>query len=191
MPQPDAVQNLLGADLAMRLERWAAAARVDEAAGRRSRERWLRHQAEEEGSFAGVLRDLAERGVPIAVRVRGGRVHHGRIQVVGRDFVAITADGPGDALLALGLVSSVTIRPGEPVTVGDHQAPSRLSLVHVLTGLCAERERVMLVVDDGASTVVGTLQALGRDVVTIQLDGDRHRGTAYVPLGSLGAVILS
>ena len=47
---------------AARLERWAAEARVDAAAEARAREQWLRRQAEEEGSLAGVLADLADGG---------------------------------------------------------------------------------------------------------------------------------
>src|SRR4051794_41889772 len=43
------------------LERWAADARAREAAEARVRERWLRSQAEEGASLAGILLALAER----------------------------------------------------------------------------------------------------------------------------------
>ncbi|MBA2283054.1 MAG: hypothetical protein H0W25_17730, partial [Acidimicrobiia bacterium] len=56
-----------GQDLLARLAAWAAAARVDEAAAARSRERWLRQAADEGASFTGVLLDLAERGAPVVV----------------------------------------------------------------------------------------------------------------------------
>ena len=58
---------MIGGDLAARLERWAAEARVDEAARTRSRERWLRRQAEESGTLAGVLADLLEAGRAVVV----------------------------------------------------------------------------------------------------------------------------
>lgn len=194
VPAPDALDGLLGERLEARLERWAAAARVDHAAAQRSREQWMRQQSREEGSLAGVLMDLAEQAVPVAVHARAGRVHHGWVQVVGRDFVGLSLDGPGDALVAREAVSSVRVRSGAPVTVGDRQVKAQVSLRQVVVGLCAERERVMLVSDDGQSTVVGTLQAVGQDVATLQLDGNGHgpgrRGIAYVPLASVSEVIL-
>src|SRR3954449_10120436 len=48
------------------LERWAADARAREAADARVRERWLRAQAAEEASLAGVLLALAERRGTVA-----------------------------------------------------------------------------------------------------------------------------
>jgi hypothetical protein len=45
--EPAIVAGLLGGGLAARIDRWAADARVDEAARLRARERWLRDQAEE------------------------------------------------------------------------------------------------------------------------------------------------
>lgn len=193
-PAPEALEGLLGESLAARLERWAAAARVDYAAAQRSREQWMRQAAREEGSLAGVLMDLAERNVQVAVHARAGRVHHGRVQVVGRDFLGLAIDGPGDALVAQKAVSSLRVRPGEPVTVGDRQVRAQVSLRQVVVGLCAERERAMLVSHDGQSTVVGTLQAVGWDVATLRLGGDGggpgHQGTAYVPLASVSEVIL-
>ena len=71
-----------GGDLSARLERWAAEARVDDAARQRTRERWLLQQAEEGGRMAGVLCDLGERGTAVAVRTRAGRQHRGRVGAV-------------------------------------------------------------------------------------------------------------
>ena len=60
---PSSADGMLGdAGLLDELERWAADARVQEAALQRARERWLRHQATEDASIVGVLTDLAERG---------------------------------------------------------------------------------------------------------------------------------
>ena len=56
-------------------------AMADEAADARAREAFLRRSAAEEGSFAGVLLDLAERGVPVLVAGAGGRRQRG---VLGR-----------------------------------------------------------------------------------------------------------
>src|SRR4029453_3671304 len=91
---------------------WAADARVDEAARLRARERWLRHQAEEEGSLAGVLADVAERGVSVALHVRSGRRHRGEIAALGSDFVALRSAG-ADVIVALPAVTSGRTLPGE------------------------------------------------------------------------------
>jgi hypothetical protein len=50
--------------------------RADAVAARR-REQWLRRQSEEEGTFHGVLTDLAERGPLLAVHTRSTRVARG------------------------------------------------------------------------------------------------------------------
>ncbi|MEO7429211.1 MAG: hypothetical protein ABIY48_07475, partial [Acidimicrobiales bacterium] len=85
----DLVRGASSSSFTARLDRWVAEARVDEAALRRSRERWLREAAEHEGTLAGVLADLAERCTPLTIHTRGGRRHHGAIRVIGADFVAL------------------------------------------------------------------------------------------------------
>ena len=42
------------------LEAWAAELRTDEAVGERSRERWMRQAADDDGSMTGILHDAAE-----------------------------------------------------------------------------------------------------------------------------------
>ena len=56
-----------GPDVMASLMRWAAEGQVDEAARARSRERWLRQQAEEATTFASVLADLADRDRAVLV----------------------------------------------------------------------------------------------------------------------------
>ena len=55
------VAGLLGDGWSARIDRWAADARVDDAARLRARERWLERQAQAEGSLAGVLPSVARR----------------------------------------------------------------------------------------------------------------------------------
>ena len=54
--------------LAARLDAWLADARIEGSADARARERWLHAAAEADATFAGVLLDLAERRVAVAVR---------------------------------------------------------------------------------------------------------------------------
>jgi hypothetical protein len=100
--------RLLGEAFDTRIDRWVAEGRVDEAARRRARERWLRHQAEEDATVAGVLADVAERGAPVTVHARGGRRHRGEVRALGRDFVAIRS-ATADVVVALAAVTSVRI----------------------------------------------------------------------------------
>jgi hypothetical protein len=182
------VARVLGEGLDARIDRWAADARVDEAARRRARERWLRHQAEEEGSLAGVLADVAERGVPVAVHVRGGRQHRGEVRAVGADFVALRS-GATDVIIAITAVTSVRTRPGEASTLGDRSITSSLRLVDVLAGLAAERAALLLVMAGGDDAVAGVLGSVGRDVVGVRV-ADAPAVTAYVPIGAIVEVVL-
>lgn len=183
--------ELLGAGpgLTARLERWAAEARVDEAARRRSRERWLLQQAEEEGTFAGVLADLAERGTQVVVQTRSGGRHVGIVGAVGADFVAVRGARGADALVRVDVIAAVRTQPGERSTAGDRLLDARLTLAEVLARLAGERERVTLVLD-GADAVAGTLRSVGADVVTLRLDGGGPMAIAYVRLPAVAEVLV-
>jgi hypothetical protein len=183
--------GLLGGDLTARLERFAAAARVDEAARGRARERWLRRAASEEATVRGVLVDLAERRAPVAVHTTAGRAHNGEICAVGGDFVALRTRAGTDVLVACDAVVAVRTRPGAPVATGDRPLRLGIDLAQVLDRLAAERERVLLVPRSGAdaSAVAGVLVAAGHDVLTVRLDGDPP-ATAYVPAATVGEVAL-
>jgi hypothetical protein len=182
------VAGLLGDGLAARIDRWAADARVDEAARLRARERWLQHQAEEEGSLAGVLADVAERGAPLALHVGGGRRHRGEVRALGSDFVALRSAG-ADVLVALAAVTSVRTLPGEASAIGDRSIATSLRLVDVLVGLAAERAAVLLVLADGDDAVAGALRSVGQDVVGVRLAG-ATAATAYIPVKAIIEVVV-
>src|SRR5215204_2134370 len=91
------------------LERWAADARAREAADTRVRERWLRAQAEEEASMAGVLLALAERREVVVITTATGRRHRGAVVGVGLDFVAVEAEAGPITLVALSGLGDVRV----------------------------------------------------------------------------------
>ncbi len=182
------VAGLLGDGLAARIDRWAADARVDEAARLRARERWLRHQAEEEGSLAGVLADIAERGASVALHVRGGRRHRGEVAALGSDFVALRSAGT-DVIVALPAVTSVRTLPGEASTIGDRSIGTSHRVVDVLAGLAAERAAVVLVLADRDEAVAGVVLWVGQDVVGVRVAGGAAV-TAYVPVGAIVEVVV-
>lgn len=190
LPAADAARAVLGDRLTTQLERWAQTARVDEAARRRARERWLLQSAGEGGTVLGVVADLAERGAPVTVTMAGGRRHGGWVRCVGADFVALDTTARGEVLVTLRALSSVRARAGASPPAGDRAVRSGLDLVDVLAGLAAERERVMLVAL-GEDAVTGTVQALGRDVVALRVEGTAPATTAYVPLAAITEVALA
>lgn len=189
--EAQATAPLLGGGLSARLDRWAADVRVDDAAHRRVRERWLRQQAEEGGTLAGVLADLAERGTPLAVRTHGARHHRGRVQTVGADFVALAIPDAGDVVVALAEVSSVRPQPGQQATTttGDRPPRTSLRLTDVLAVLAAERERALLIMFGAQDAIGGRVQAVGQDVITVRTEGPEAT-TAYLPVGAIGEIVL-
>ena len=179
-----------------RLERWAAEARVDDAARTRSRERWLQVQAAEEGSLAGVLVDLLEAGAPVTVHTRSGARHLGTVRAVGADFVALAPGGPGgpggrraeEVVVALAAVTSVRSRPGARPLVGDRPIAAGLRLVDVIARLAAEREQVRIAAV-GGDAVTGVVQSVGLDVAVVRGVGDPP-SIAYLPLDAIVEVVV-
>jgi hypothetical protein len=179
-----------GGDRSARLERWAAEARVDDAARQRTRERWLLQQAEEGGRLTGVLCDLAERGTAVALRTRAGRQHRGRVRAIGDDFVAVDAGSSDAVFVALAAVSSVRVMPtAATAPTGDRAVRTGLRLAEVLAGLAAERERVLIVALDGEEAIAGSLRSVGLDVAVVRLDGP-DPATVYVPIPSITELTL-
>ena len=176
------------------LERWAADARAREAADARVRERWLRAQASEESSLAGVLLALAERRETVVLTTVSGRRHRGSVTGVGLDFLAIEVLAGTPTLLALAALGDVRVaedgvRPrsaSRRATTGDHAGRGALGvrLGDVLAQAAGQRPRIS--VQAGVASVVGELRAMGSDVLTVHADGDA--GSVYVGLASVSEV---
>jgi hypothetical protein len=178
-----------GPDLTARLERWVAEARSADAAAARTRERWLRVQADESATFVGVLLDLAERGTPVVIHGRGGRRHRGAIAAVAADFCALRTSGGRDVLLTFLGIGSVRPDSRSPGPSGDRALHADLGLAEMLSVLAADRPRVLIVTTADAEGVAGELRSVGRDVVTVRLDGDPRAG-AYVAITAIAEVSL-
>jgi hypothetical protein len=174
--------------LAARLERWAADARVDEAARARSREWWLRRQAEEESTVTGVLADLREAGMAVSVHTRTGGRYSGVVRALGADFVALAAASGQDVVVALTALSSLHTRPGVPVVTGDRVVVASLHLVDVVARLASEREQVRIVTV-GGEAVTGFVRSVGGDVAVVRGMGDPPSMT-YVPLVAVSELVV-
>lgn len=169
------------------LEQWVAAARSDDAIAARARARWLRQVADESASFAGVLVDLAERGLPVAVHGAGGRSHRGVVAGVGADFVVLRTARGADILLAFRGVAAVHAERGGGEGFGDRVVNVELGLTEALAALVSERPRILVVTVADTEGVAGELRAVGHDVLTLRLDGPGDQ-LAYVPMATVAEV---
>lgn len=172
VPTPEDAREVLGGDdgFARALERWAADAVVDEAARQRTRQRWLRAQADEEASLVGTLLDLAERGRVVTLDLGEHRVR-GRIVGIGGDFLALRSDRDQHVLVRTNAVEVVRGEPGAAAVTGDRTAVVEAGLAGVLGPLAAERPEILVRTTAG-TVVCGELRSAGIDVVQLRLPGD-------------------
>jgi hypothetical protein len=175
------------------LARWSAEARADAAAAARAKERWLRHQAGEDATLAGLLVDLAERRMPAVVVVDGDRRHWGTLTAVGADYVLLREAADRDVYVALAAISAV--RP-DAVATGDTATPPGSRPVEadsqfaaVLATLAADRPRVAITAFGTSEAWRGELRGAGRDLVVVHLDGGA-RSTAYIPVAAIAEVVV-
>jgi hypothetical protein len=197
MNEAEGVDGLLG-----EVGRWAADARATEAAGARTRERWLRRQAAEEATLAGVALDLTERGDAVVLTTTAGHAHRGRLVAVARDAWVLgseTSDGAsgrgwmiGATFVATDAVASVRALPGGSAgsarppaeAAGARPVPLAASMADMLTELAVEHPRVRVVVLGEPEAMVGQLRSVGVDVATLKVAADPP-ATVYVRLGSV------
>ena len=209
-------------------ERWAADARARDAADSRVRERWLRQQARDEATLAGILIGHAERGAVLVVATTGGRRHRGTVAGVGDDFVALRPATGHVVLVPMAAVGEIrvaggeTAKPGEPAgragggaaqevgrarTAGEdrgdrgdrgdggdgaaQEGRSGIGLAVTLADLLSQAagHRTRLALHAGDLSVVGDLESVGADVLTLALDG-APPGVAYVRLASVSDISL-
>ena len=181
----------LGApDLLRRLSTWAAAARADDAANARSRQRWLRQAAEEDATFGGVLLDLAERRAPVVITGRARRRHRCIVAAVGADFALVRIDGATDALLSFAGIATVRPEAALPAPSGDRTVDIDVTMAEAIAVVAEDRPRVLVVTMADADGIAGELRSVGRDVATLRLDG-ADRATAYVPIASIAELRLA
>lgn len=167
-------------------------ARADDAARERSRERWLRHQAEEGATLVGTLVDLAELTVPVTVTTASHRRHHGVVTTVATDFVVLHR-AAGDVFLRLATMVMVQPRPSRnvpplrPTASDDRAAPLDLRLAELLVGAAPHRPRISVATVGNDAVVCGELRSAGVDVATLALDGEPGL-RCYVSVPSLSEV---
>ncbi|HEX9765447.1 MAG TPA: hypothetical protein VGA36_01695 [Nitriliruptorales bacterium] len=156
-----------------------------EALEERARERWLESQLREDARFVGTLTDLAEQGVVVTLRTGSGATHQGWLSAVGIDHVVLRAPSGHLTYVALDAVTDVRPEPDvrHEAAAGDRDPALDRTLAEVLARVVHERPRIHLRVRGDADGIAGQLCGVGRDVLSLRLDGGR--GTSYVSLTAI------
>lgn len=136
--------------------------------------------------MSGVLVDLAERGVALAIATVGGRTLRGTVHTLGQDYVGLRAIGGEEVLVALTALSIVRTEPETARTVGDRVDRPATTLQSALATL-AERRRWVSVLSLGSDGTAGRLWQVGQDVLTIRADAGVM---TYVPIAMVSDIVL-
>jgi hypothetical protein len=165
------------------LRGWAADERAGAAAGNRRRVHWLRQQAAESATLAGVLLDLAERSAPATVETLGG-AHEGRVEMVSTGLCALRRPDRGLTLIALSAVTA--IRTGTLRPTGDRVPELKLEMAGALAALSSDRCEVGIELAGGAS-VKGALEHVGVELAAVRTGA---AGTVLIVLDAVTACLL-
>jgi hypothetical protein len=164
------------------LRRWAADEETARVTRSRSRARWLRQQAAESATLAGVLMDLAEHGAVVTVEV-GARTHTGRLVAVSTGLCALEEIDDAEHRLALVSLAAITMLVSSVQALGDRVPNLELNLAAALAGLAGDRPTISLELKSG-KRVTGVLESAGVDIATLRIDGP----TGVVALVAINAI---
>jgi hypothetical protein len=172
------------------IDHWADQLRSDAAAQLRRREHWLRRQAAEDASVAGVLVDHAEHGSTLAITTRSGNRHVGRVRGAGSELVTLELTG-ARVVIELDAIDTIRALPGSdhraPTPVGHRSRADDTSMAEVLALAGDGRTDVTLVTRSG-ECVAGELVAVGRDLAMVRPPEDGP--LVYVPVASVSEALL-
>jgi hypothetical protein len=175
-------------DVAVQATRWLADARIEEAARARSRQRWLRQQAEEGATFAGVLLTLAEAAAVVTVVLADGFAVEGTVVAVAGDYLTLTEPDRSTTYVALAAIAAVQPNDEGPRAASDAR---RVRSDHRLWQVVADAagDRPLVTVRTVGASVTGVLTGVGADVLSVA--GERpSTPVAYLPAGSVSLLSL-
>lgn len=166
--------------------RFLSEARTAESAKARSREHWLRQQAREGATFAGILRVLSDRGGTVRATAGSGHEFVGAIGAVASELVEVV-DPDRSSWMVMGHITSVhAVEPGFDAGVAsdDRGATSTVTIAGLLAGLAEDRSDVQVLTSSGEE-VSGRLVGSGADVITVRAPSGR---LSYVPTATIAVV---
>lgn len=163
------------------LTRFVGEGAVEHAARSRSRTRWQHQLAMEEGTWPGLLCDLAETGAATVIDTHIGRRLQGTIVAVGGDFVTVTTSVGGHVVLANAAISAIHLGPGQTGPIGRAVAANQTTLRELLAEMAVEKPTLTWHLTDRTS-VTGQLVGVGQGFVHLRVDGSPP-STSYLPVG--------
>ncbi len=178
------------ADEMARVDDWADQLRVDAAAQVRRREQWLRRQAAEDATVAGVLVDHAEQDSTLAITTRSGNRHVGQLRGAGSALVIIEVVGARVAIELDGIDTFQALPNSNRrllAPMGHRSGAEPTTMSEVLSQVVDDRPDVTLVTRSGEQ-VAGELVAVGRDVLMVR-PADRG-ALIYLPVASVSEALL-
>ena len=140
------------------------------------------------GTFAGTLTELAETQAPVSVLTRSGNSIRGTVLALGPDVVVMApAEGQNRILVRrLAIEALVEQGPGH-----DRQVDAISSgpeLAELLDEYSVDQDRLAVTMSTG-NRLMGAVQRVGIDQMTLRLDGDAD--TVTVPLHAIDQVVLA
>lgn len=162
------------------LTRFVGEGAVEHAAHSRSRARWQHQLAMEEGTWPGLLCDLAETGAATVIDTHIGRRLQGTIVAVGRDFVTVTTSVGGHVVLASAAISAIHLA-GQTGPIGRPVAGDQTTLRELLAELAVEKPTLTWHLTERTS-VTGQLIGVGQGFVHLRVDGTPP-SLSYLPVG--------
>lgn len=178
------------------VERWTTDERASEGARARAGARWLETISIEDSTFHDVMAVAVGDGSTMQIVTTTGRVHVGRVEAVGQDYIALRT-GRGVGLVATAVVATVW-RPAAPPDVAEYEAdpspgpwpvdawPTHLD--HALGRLTGDEVVVRLVGATGGQELDGEVEAVGQDFLVLQRGAGPQRERVYTRLVAVAEV---
>ncbi|MEO8695147.1 MAG: hypothetical protein ABI658_16585 [Acidimicrobiales bacterium] len=170
------------------LVRFVGEGAVEHAARSRSRTRWQHQIATEEGTWPGLMCDLAETTAMTVIDTHIGRRLQGTIVAVGSDFVTVATTAGGHVVLAIAAISAIHLGPGARGPVGRASTENHTTLRELLAELAVEKPTLTWHLTDRTS-ITGQLVGVSRGFVHLRVDGTPS-STSYLPVGDHTMVAL-
>jgi len=172
------------------LTRFVGEGAVEFAARSRSRTRWQRQLAVEDGTWLGLLCELAETQTTMLIDTTLGRRLRGTITAVGHDFVTVAPTIGGRVVVAIAAISAIQQASGHPASTGTGAPTNTVgpTLHELLTELAGDRPQLTWHLTDRTS-VTGQLIGVARGFAQLR-DTGTPPSTNYVPIGDRTMIVM-
>ena len=167
------------------LDSWRADAAIAEAARIRRRTASWSHLGSADAELAGVLLDLAERGVDVSVSLTSERVYRGVVLAVASTWVMVRTNAGARVALRLRAIAALD-HSGQRASFGERRAP-------ITTGFVPMLEQYVEIGEPftawcGHQRLSGELVGIGDDLVILAVDTSRIR---YLSIDAIDEVVIA